>query len=143
MGLIISLNALFFNYYGIGQIEQKHKGETINVFFCLFYFPLPFSLQVVIAVSQLIADVIGIGSTRFQQSLSIINNCANSDKTIKVRNLFLCVNMPRFFITFKKIFHLIHSSAFSLTEHSFPIRCERSDKTYPNGFDGHSSDEGT
>lgn len=41
-------------------------------------------VQVVIAVSQLIADVIGIGSTRFQQSLSIINNCANSDKTIKV-----------------------------------------------------------
>eukprot|EP00064_Thunnus_orientalis_P001061 superscaffoldBa00000065_g1062 len=40
-------------------------------------------LQVVIAVSQLIADVIGIGSTRFQHSLSIINNCANSDKTIK------------------------------------------------------------
>ena len=43
------------------------------------------SLQVVIAVSKLIADVIGIGGTRFQQSLSIINNCANSDKTIKVR----------------------------------------------------------
>uniref|UniRef100_A0AAQ5XJR4 Dedicator of cytokinesis 9b n=1 Tax=Amphiprion ocellaris TaxID=80972 RepID=A0AAQ5XJR4_AMPOC len=40
-------------------------------------------LQVVIAVSQLIADVIGIGGTRFQQSLSIINNCANSDKNVK------------------------------------------------------------
>ncbi|KAF3706389.1 Dedicator of cytokinesis protein 9 [Channa argus] len=40
-------------------------------------------LQVVIAVSQLIADVIGIGGTRFQHSLSIINNCANSDKNIK------------------------------------------------------------
>ncbi|KAL1021694.1 hypothetical protein UPYG_G00016730 [Umbra pygmaea] len=40
-------------------------------------------LQVVIAVSQLIADVIEIGGTRFQQSLSIINNCANSDKNIK------------------------------------------------------------
>nr|XP_020441761.1 LOW QUALITY PROTEIN: dedicator of cytokinesis protein 9-like [Monopterus albus] len=40
-------------------------------------------LQVVIAVSQLIADVIGIGGTRFQQSLSVINNCANSDKNIK------------------------------------------------------------
>ncbi len=39
----------------------------------------------VIAVSQLIADVIGIGGTRFQQSLSIINNCANSDKTVKVK----------------------------------------------------------
>ncbi|XP_041128635.1 dedicator of cytokinesis protein 9-like isoform X3 [Polyodon spathula] len=40
-------------------------------------------LQVVIAVSQLIADVIGIGGTRFQHSLSIINNCANNDRTIK------------------------------------------------------------
>ncbi|XP_077077557.1 dedicator of cytokinesis protein 9 isoform X6 [Siphateles boraxobius] len=40
-------------------------------------------LQVVIGVSQLIADVIGIGGTRFQQSLSVINNCANNDKTIK------------------------------------------------------------
>lgn len=58
------------------------------------YFSSTFSYpQVVIAVSQLIADVIGIGSTRFQHSLSIINNCANSDKTIKVRNFFMCINM--------------------------------------------------
>uniref|UniRef100_A0A4W3HCZ3 Dedicator of cytokinesis 9 n=1 Tax=Callorhinchus milii TaxID=7868 RepID=A0A4W3HCZ3_CALMI len=40
-------------------------------------------LQVIIAVSQLIADVVGIGGTRFQQSLAIINNCANSDKAVK------------------------------------------------------------
>uniref|UniRef100_A0A803Y204 Dedicator of cytokinesis 9 n=1 Tax=Meleagris gallopavo TaxID=9103 RepID=A0A803Y204_MELGA len=40
-------------------------------------------LQVIISVSQLIADVVGIGGTRFQQSLSIINNCANHDKIIK------------------------------------------------------------
>nr|XP_027829538.2 dedicator of cytokinesis protein 9 isoform X9 [Ovis aries] len=40
-------------------------------------------LQIVISVSQLIADVVGIGGTRFQQSLSIINNCANSDRLIK------------------------------------------------------------
>ncbi|XP_061332255.1 dedicator of cytokinesis protein 9 isoform X1 [Pezoporus flaviventris] len=40
-------------------------------------------LQVVISVSQLIADVVGIGGTRFQQSLSIINNCANNDRIIK------------------------------------------------------------
>uniref|UniRef100_A0A670YXA0 Dedicator of cytokinesis 9 n=1 Tax=Pseudonaja textilis TaxID=8673 RepID=A0A670YXA0_PSETE len=40
-------------------------------------------LQVIISVSQLIADVAGIGGTRFQQSLSIINNCANNDKYIK------------------------------------------------------------
>ncbi|XP_057641877.1 dedicator of cytokinesis protein 9 isoform X2 [Chionomys nivalis] len=40
-------------------------------------------LQVIISVSQLIADVVGIGGTRFQQSLSIVNNCANSDRLIK------------------------------------------------------------
>nr|XP_020657235.1 dedicator of cytokinesis protein 9 isoform X5 [Pogona vitticeps] len=40
-------------------------------------------LQVIISVSQLIADVVGIGGTRFQQSLSIINNCANNDRLIK------------------------------------------------------------
>ncbi|XP_043927228.1 dedicator of cytokinesis protein 9 isoform X3 [Protopterus annectens] len=40
-------------------------------------------LQVIISVSQLIADVVGIGGTRFQQSLSIINNCANDDKIVK------------------------------------------------------------
>ncbi|RMC06803.1 hypothetical protein DUI87_16249 [Hirundo rustica rustica] len=40
-------------------------------------------LQVIISVSQLIADVVGIGGTRFQQSLSIINNCANNDRVIK------------------------------------------------------------
>ncbi|XP_062982156.1 dedicator of cytokinesis protein 9 isoform X4 [Elgaria multicarinata webbii] len=40
-------------------------------------------LQVIISVSQLIADVVGIGGTRFQQSLSIINNCANADRIIK------------------------------------------------------------
>lgn len=40
--------------------------------------------KVIISVSQLIADVVGIGGTRFQQSLSIINNCANSDRLIKV-----------------------------------------------------------
>lgn len=56
---------------------------------------LLFSVKVVIAVSQLIADVIGIGSTRFQQSLSIINNCANSDKTIKVRNVLATFLHPQ------------------------------------------------
>ena len=42
------------------------------------------SVKVIISVSQLIADVVGIGGTRFQQSLSIINNCANNDRIIKV-----------------------------------------------------------
>uniref|UniRef100_A0A4W4H8U0 Dedicator of cytokinesis 9b n=1 Tax=Electrophorus electricus TaxID=8005 RepID=A0A4W4H8U0_ELEEL len=55
-------------------------------------------LQVVIAVSQLISAVVGMGGTRFQHSLSIINNCANSDKSIKhtafssdVKDLTKCI----------------------------------------------------
>ncbi|XP_056115262.1 dedicator of cytokinesis protein 11 isoform X1 [Rhinichthys klamathensis goyatoka] len=40
-------------------------------------------LQIIIAVSQLIADVALTGSSRFQDSLSIINNFANSDKVMK------------------------------------------------------------
>uniref|UniRef100_A0A8C1I073 Dedicator of cytokinesis 11 n=1 Tax=Cyprinus carpio carpio TaxID=630221 RepID=A0A8C1I073_CYPCA len=40
-------------------------------------------LQIIIAVSQLVADVALTGSSRFQESLSIINNFANSDKAMK------------------------------------------------------------
>ncbi|XP_057710343.1 dedicator of cytokinesis protein 11 isoform X1 [Corythoichthys intestinalis] len=40
-------------------------------------------LQIIIAVSQLISDVALSGSSRFQVSLSIINNFANSDKAMK------------------------------------------------------------
>lgn len=43
--------------------------------------PLP---QVIKAVSQLIADA-GIGGSRFQQSLAIINNFANGDAPLKVQ----------------------------------------------------------
>lgn len=45
----------------------------------------PFSIQIIIAVSQLISDVALTGSSRFQESLSIINNFANSDKAMKVQ----------------------------------------------------------
>merc|ERR1719427_282576 len=40
-------------------------------------------LQMIKAVSQLISEHIGIGSTRFQSSLSIINTFATSDKGMK------------------------------------------------------------
>ncbi|XP_061455004.1 dedicator of cytokinesis protein 11 isoform X1 [Rhineura floridana] len=40
-------------------------------------------LQIIIAVSQLIADVAFSGGSRFQESLSIINNFANSDRPVK------------------------------------------------------------
>uniref|UniRef100_UPI00398F1DC7 dedicator of cytokinesis protein 11-like isoform X1 n=2 Tax=Pristiophorus japonicus TaxID=55135 RepID=UPI00398F1DC7 len=40
-------------------------------------------LQIIIAVSRLIADVVLTGGSRFQDSLSIINNFANSDKALK------------------------------------------------------------
>uniref|UniRef100_A0A8C9MFJ2 Dedicator of cytokinesis 10 n=1 Tax=Serinus canaria TaxID=9135 RepID=A0A8C9MFJ2_SERCA len=44
-------------------------------------------LQLIKAVSQLIADA-GIGGSRFQHSLAIINNFANGDKQMKVRSIF-------------------------------------------------------
>jgi len=44
-------------------------------------------VQLIKAVSQLIADA-GIGGSRFQHSLAIINNFANGDKQMKVRNIF-------------------------------------------------------
>ncbi|XP_051876848.1 dedicator of cytokinesis protein 11 [Pristis pectinata] len=40
-------------------------------------------LQIIIAVSRLIADVVFTGGSRFQDSLAIINNFANSDKALK------------------------------------------------------------
>lgn len=42
-------------------------------------------IQVIKSVSQLIADA-GIGGSRFQQSLAIINNFANGDTPLKVRS---------------------------------------------------------
>lgn len=47
----------------------------------LYFFP-----QIIIAVSQLIADVALSGGSRFQESLFIINNFANSDRPMKVRS---------------------------------------------------------
>ncbi|XP_046801716.1 dedicator of cytokinesis protein 9 isoform X4 [Lucilia cuprina] len=40
-------------------------------------------LQVIISVSQMIGNVIGLNNARFQESLSVINSYANSDKAMK------------------------------------------------------------
>ncbi|XP_070173876.1 dedicator of cytokinesis protein 9-like isoform X3 [Littorina saxatilis] len=40
-------------------------------------------LQVIISVSQLIGTVVGLSTTRFQESLALVNNYANSDKSIQ------------------------------------------------------------
>ncbi|KAH9498544.1 Dedicator of cytokinesis protein 9 [Bulinus truncatus] len=40
-------------------------------------------LQVIISVSKLIGVVVGLSTTRFQESLAIVNNYANSDKSIQ------------------------------------------------------------
>lgn len=47
-----------------------------------------FCPQIIIAVSQLIADVALSGGSRFQESLFIINNFANSDRPMKVCSRF-------------------------------------------------------
>lgn len=55
----------------------------IFIFVCFLILVL-LPVKIIIAVSQLIADVALTGSSRFQESLSIINNFANSDKAMKV-----------------------------------------------------------
>ncbi|PVD19166.1 hypothetical protein C0Q70_21731 [Pomacea canaliculata] len=40
-------------------------------------------LQVIISVSQLIGSVVGLSTTRFQESLALVNNYANKDKSIQ------------------------------------------------------------
>ncbi|RZF44325.1 hypothetical protein LSTR_LSTR006875 [Laodelphax striatellus] len=40
-------------------------------------------LQVIISVSQLLGNVVGLNNARFQESLSLINSYANSDKVMK------------------------------------------------------------
>uniref|UniRef100_A0A3Q4HGC8 Dedicator of cytokinesis 11 n=1 Tax=Neolamprologus brichardi TaxID=32507 RepID=A0A3Q4HGC8_NEOBR len=53
-------------------------------------------LQIIIAVSQLISDVALTGSSRFQESLSIINNFANSDKAMKrIRTVLMATAQMR------------------------------------------------
>lgn len=44
-------------------------------------------LQAIISVSQLLGDAVGLNNARFQESLSNINNYANSDKAMQVRKL--------------------------------------------------------
>merc|ERR1712136_537093 len=41
-------------------------------------------LQVIVAVSQLISDVVGLSGTRFQESLSVVNSFANSDRQMQI-----------------------------------------------------------
>lgn len=39
--------------------------------------------QVIISVSQMLGNVVGLNNSRFQESLSLINNYAKSDKVMK------------------------------------------------------------
>lgn len=72
------------------QVSEAKWNKYVSSFLCfLITFAHPvviFPHQVIKAVSQLIADA-GIGGSRFQQSLAIINNFANGDAPLKVRRL--------------------------------------------------------
>lgn len=39
--------------------------------------------QVIISVSQLLGNIVGLNNARFQESLSLINSYATSDKVMK------------------------------------------------------------
>jgi hypothetical protein len=40
-------------------------------------------LQVIISVSQMLGNIVGLNNARFQESLSLINSYASSDKAMK------------------------------------------------------------
>lgn len=40
-------------------------------------------LQVIISVSQMLGNIVGLNNSRFQESLSLINSYASSDKAMK------------------------------------------------------------
>ena len=58
-------------------------------FSCFFYYMIK-------AVSQLISDEVGIGNSRFQNSLSVINAYAQSDKGMQVHSLFRLLFLKKF-----------------------------------------------
>lgn len=80
----ILLQGIVFLFKRTKLSLQLHHRYISKVFHEVCTNQTSVSVKVIISVSQLIADVVGIGGTRFQQSLSIINNCANHDKIIKV-----------------------------------------------------------
>ena len=47
-----------------------------------------FILQVIISVSQMLGNVIGLNNARFQESLSLINSYASSDKVMKGTGIY-------------------------------------------------------
>lgn len=49
-------------------------------------------LQVIISVSQMLGDKEGLNNARFQESLSLINSYASSDKAMKGTGKLLCIN---------------------------------------------------
>lgn len=48
-------------------------------------------LQVIISVSQLLGEIIGLNNSRFQESMALINSYASSDKAMNNTGQLLCM----------------------------------------------------
>lgn len=68
-------------------------------------------LQTVIAVSQLLGDLTsaGLNNSRFQESLSLINSYANSDKVMKNTGMYKLINLIKKFLSFYSLKNILHS----------------------------------
>ena len=85
------------------------------IFICLIVYAHNFLLvfQVIISVSQLIGDVVGICNSYFQESLVMVNNYAKSDKAMQVSSysyffyLLFSSTLKDFLYLFILFFHLI------------------------------------
>lgn len=69
------------------SFENYCKFSLLSII-CLINFKL-FQLQLIVSVSRLLGDVVGLNNARLQESLSVINNYANSDKAMQNTSKFV------------------------------------------------------
>lgn len=75
------------------RFESCHNFQLLSIIW-LINFKL-FHLQLIVSVSRLLGDVVGLNNARLQESLSVINNYANSDKAMQNTSkffLYVCEN---------------------------------------------------
>lgn len=89
MNIDISVN--FIQIFVFYKSFQSYCISKLLSIICLINFKL-FHLQLIVSVSRLLGDVVGLNNARLQESLSVINNYANSDKAMQnTSKFFFCM----------------------------------------------------
>lgn len=98
-----------FKIFVVYKSFENYCNFSLLSIICLINFKL-FQLQLIVSVSRLLGDVVGLNNARLQESLSVINNYANSDKAMQNTSKF----GPPFFLVYVykeergSLFHVIY-----------------------------------